>query len=1229
MYKPFRKLLLLIQDKVVSEAHQYRVVPIPDALLNQLKNYLNYLGGLWHLLAARNVSSTVLDAVSMKWLSYSQNLNKNLSKISATMAGGHSLFFIFDKKGNLTKVTSSQLEMVLPSYLEYGVSGARRHLATYLYRHGYSATDITIILGHSAADLPAFGATSTLVPAHTFEKLLTGLNQLIEHEGWSVLPVPDYFKFGPPKLPVAREITQPLKESERRKDHREWQRQQSIEAVNNILSPYEPADFTDPTIVSTVQSEIIHTLRQDRLNVQAGLDYYIKCLHRYIVSGHKINLPEILHWSADPCPFDKNSISLYQQARLLQANLLDAWKQETAVKIANKRIAEICLAATLFGALVNRDYLEALPKALLNNTWKIANNLFIEFHENTEGNQSLSWRWWPDDISKALIIGLVSLLESTKLPVSRNNEASVKIEIRKLLDKHGPGIKLQGDLYSCIASLGAAYWTFHLPGTLRSVATGEESMTPLPQATWIRLLIPGNHAKPTDNDKTGQPKSFLPARIISQGVSQKPSFSRFYKYLLKLFSEIAGQSFTADNSDTKRREALAERTVNVLKTQDIPVNGQYILGWAIELALDGTRFGDVVFSTVQTYVMKVARQLRDFAPDDDILKFDDEDYSRLLNKIINGNLQNDINNLSDVLGRMIEFLYYLSREYDAFIPNLAPYLGLGKSRSNVDANLISFPEYHDTLTVLYHDARLNREECLLYALLLFLGYRLGVRISEALGLRERELIIHKQLLLHAIVKTNVSGRRKTPACNRYTPLLGDLTDLEKDLLNRYLTEGIFVHVNDDQGFIFRSRHSPRVTIDQHQALNHIHGVLRQVCGDQSIRFHHCRHTKASLDACLLVAQGLQQGICHLKPPDLFQGRLDPAALGIALTGKSVAGATTLSALARIMGHSRIHHTYANYLHLADWQIRTFIKHPQLVDSQIGYFLYMKANTICQMRRERKIPHPECHRVIDEYLKKSSIQTPETVPIPALIPHTQTAGTPLTLLNIENCLLLISKHPSGLDTIIHPGMAGQEDLLNMVYSAAALERETGYTGYRLGHLSRQDIPAFARKVPPPRVDQPEDRRIANKLVELQGNLERNEAEFNHRATLLSQAFRKGYMDGHLQFVTPGELAACLKSTVLLGLKNSDFSVAYPEQASPQYIDWVRHELKEQLGPHMPELVAAAAPKTDSGKPWEYLRLRLNPRCGKGISYTCTLYRLLFIISVYARKNIDLPDTQNID
>jgi len=271
-----------------------------------------------------------------------------------------------------------------------------------------------------------------------------------------------------------------------------------------------------------------------------------------------------------------------------------------------------------------------------------------------------------------------------------------------------------------------------------------------------------------------------------------------------------------------------------------------------------------------------------------------------------------------------EFHDYLSARFGKEPVEDSAVLAYFDGLAKVEANLLTLEDYDAALAEI--DRRWPASERRAIArILLFLGFRCGLRRREALYLRLQDLETggHGELF----VRPFAGHRLKTIHARRRLPLFALLSPEEFNELRHWVQHRI-----DELGrpgdFLFSI---PRegLSVVPESFFEEINDVLRVATGDQTIHFHAFRHSFCTFLLLRLIVSDLQ------PIPDLFQPqtsewfRRSPQ-LRKQLYGNSMHTRRHAYLLAQLAAHGSPRTTLENYTHCLDWALAIHLERSQLL-----------------------------------------------------------------------------------------------------------------------------------------------------------------------------------------------------------------------------------------------------------------------------------------------------------
>ncbi|MEL7441134.1 MAG: hypothetical protein AAGJ58_21865, partial [Pseudomonadota bacterium] len=249
----------------------------------------------------------------------------------------------------------------------------------------------------------------------------------------------------------------------------------------------------------------------------------------------------------------------------------------------------------------------------------------------------------------------------------------------------------------------------------------------------------------------------------------------------------------------------------------------------------------------------------------------------------------------------------------ALVPNLClSDIDVPASEHKVDANIISHLEADNIIEALQQSEHPKAE---LAQLIFVLGFYLGLRRNEIRGLQFKDLH-NKQDALHTLhVRPNKYRLLKTTDGSRNLPLDILLPTAHLEKLLGFVKASKLKHLSFDN--LLFHHYTDK---DLNDAFKLLTDVMKGVTGDETLRFHHCRHSFANWTLCLLYNLKqthswpfLEHYYFSLERAHQLRHRLEIRQN----TRKQ------FWAVAQLLGHASPGATTSSYFHLADIFHRTY------------------------------------------------------------------------------------------------------------------------------------------------------------------------------------------------------------------------------------------------------------------------------------------------------------------
>jgi len=280
----------------------------------------------------------------------------------------------------------------------------------------------------------------------------------------------------------------------------------------------------------------------------------------------------------------------------------------------------------------------------------------------------------------------------------------------------------------------------------------------------------------------------------------------------------------------------------------------------------------------------------------------------------------------------------------------------------VDANIVTDAEYDMVMQLIDAITESQREQMMI-KLVLILGRRCGMRRGEVATLHIKDLKLfgpsgNRLRWPELIIRNNRFRNTKTESGKRRLPLYVLLSPSELDLLFEFyrwqydLSQRPVSHSQatedpSDNIVFFSDPGHEFQPLPERRLFGVITRLLKTVTGDETIRYHHLRHTAANYVMTLLYGDGdstvMLPNLAAIenKSHDVPVTTLSPCQ---ALVGTAGTQPNELYALSLLMGHASPDETRRSYLHCFDWLLLQACRcHAPAISSDIQANLLAKTS----------------------------------------------------------------------------------------------------------------------------------------------------------------------------------------------------------------------------------------------------------------------------------------------
>ena len=634
------------------------------------------------------------------------------------------------------------------------------------------------------------------------------------------------------------------------------------------------------------------------------------------------HIGDLIAVSLTPKEF-KHYISTYSQ---LEAALTESLKSGNCSEEVIR--GQVVLSAALYGGLISIEGLYALllnaPKGPISiknlSAWSL--DLTLSGYYYAEPRV-----WYPDLLTETLLVNkkLGALDESTghKREMAKKVSSFVQALLSDLPKDVRKSLSLKRQKFEKYLDIIAVGYDIYVPSFITRYAQGGLVSHSLKSSALSRIA---GHQIQLDLESTFN-GNWAPTDQDLHYTTKETSSNTY--------SEISEESQALDWSWIKGKiihdnstDQLAESLELLMSRKDSMMSHiqKLVIMWGITLSKNGSSsFVNLRPGRIKTMISSIGSRLCPLIQERDITLYSAEEleglYEDLLGTVSSQSLKRK---LANILAR---FQSYLEREHYVDEIDSREVFGVQNSPIPVDANIILIDEYHHILATLegISELELAPELNIIVRLIFILGYRCGLRRNEGLKLRLEDIQGDDDLYL--LIRPHKDRTLKTNNAKRVFKLNQFLSESELVLLKSWLQKrkDACDHKESNSPFLFYLTGSNSLCIDGDSVFPVIHSVMRAVCGDNSLRYHHLRHSFATLLLLKLMLNDKSSLSIFDAYPQTQDWIRNSEGLKRHLFGALSPTKKSLYALSMLMGHASPETTLEHYSHLLDYMARELIE----------------------------------------------------------------------------------------------------------------------------------------------------------------------------------------------------------------------------------------------------------------------------------------------------------------
>lgn len=666
-----------------------------------------------------------------------------------------------------------------------------------------------------------------------------------------------------------------------------------------------------------------------------GADVILRILRRVILKGGALKV-----WSLQPTPTtvhaprEKNRFTPERFKRKAHYNLwVDYLKKALNHKTLSweGQIGRILLSAILNGGLLSSHLMVGLLRAISSQSpLRLLNEQgYISLNGSWLGHAEVEVRhWYPDSMTQALILNF----ELPEAPLIGDGTLQGKLTqtvfgyIKTLLQQIGVKRKHQPRNISALIDVVALNLELKMP-------------------PFVVDYLKREHLSHTLRDSAIRRLQAKPVKDLEQSDVTDLDLSRWTKgggATLKneKTSSLDDSGLELEWIKTLNKEALGHdwqgfKSILYGLIEDIPKEEQHtakalLLKWAMYLMEvgneQGKRYAPI---TVRSYLVSLARRLCPYLEQIHVTTMRaeelEETYTQVLDDIESrGERRKQARALS-------MFQAYLEQQHHVEPIDRHGVLGIQSSPAPVDANIIWIDEFEALLRYLEEGQleKIHPDLVPITQCIAVLGYRCGLRRNETLKLRLID--IQGKANQEVLVRPHSERRLKTTSSQRRIPLRWFLEEKELTALMEWKARRVAQEKNRPSmaasgmssqwagsPYLFAIPDKGYTFAPEDLVFPAIHQAMRKATNDASVRYHHFRHSFASLNLMrLMVADHGMPAAIFDQQPKTKQWLESGTQLKQALYAEEGPTRKHLYYISALLGHSSPSISLEHYIHLMD------------------------------------------------------------------------------------------------------------------------------------------------------------------------------------------------------------------------------------------------------------------------------------------------------------------------
>lgn len=762
--------LALIDDKVVNESRRLRVSYLPSVACDQLEYYMQHLKLLHEYLKPKSCSK-------LKMALYCSLRGIAEQKLP--------LFFYLSDAG-IRGVDYGAIQGIFNTYAASPANINRKWLATALVRQNAPAWLVSACKGHMETATLSNGRYCRESPIELSRIVSELLDPELLSVGWQPCKskfrpqfgwdngLPDFTGLGRDLGPVSR-----YKRRDRKRREAKSMVRDAVESISGVGNK----NSASIELVTQARDQLLINLQSQGAPIKYSVELFSRFLMRKF--RNSMDVTNLL-WSRaerlESTGWESADLKSYRKAVKCRSQFFEylevCAKHELEVGYAEVLALRV-FTVGFFSAQVKHEIFDAM----LNNRCRLVGMKGVFFLKIDDGSV---------DDGKLIPVDVYTAALSMRLrSMSGAQAGQARRETLKLVKLLGLDCRSLGIAILELSKLVLAILRVEAPGPVHAVASGALQCTGLDLRAITRLLLD----KPLAQAGSGplEPKSG-PGRCMTRVACKDPpsAVSQFVRHLRASMSPASQAAYIEKSGNSKRfshatlshkqeREYLSKTIQLWMSEHTLPALGQLLGFWGAWLCEHKTRHNNIIHAkTVVDYISLVSKSLHHCAGEF-VLQFDADEWESTYLSAIEGAALGGMNALAS---RLYDFHAYLVAFWDVPViewDDIYSLAGGLNVATKVDANVVTYSEYESILEYLLgQESRVP--EARFSAWLIFLGFRFGLRWSEAYFLQFNDVLKGGPENVYLQVRGNACRGLKSVSANRCVHLVGALSEVERNLL---------------------------------------------------------------------------------------------------------------------------------------------------------------------------------------------------------------------------------------------------------------------------------------------------------------------------------------------------------------------------------------------------------------------------------------------------------------